>query len=188
MRTQKTLLASFAVLLLSFSTLGQDKFRLSLHVSCKQTNDQGKIVRKSFNARDVIDQCVKELGIAPSNRPPLLLVYHVNASFQKRDHIETINATNGAVLCTNYIIAFGSVVTNQSALQIERQAFFFNDKISDAIGSALLSERVIVDNNGVTNRMRISGRIQLGLPATATSPTRICSGVLTAGKAFQIIP
>jgi hypothetical protein len=163
----------------------QEVLQLKVNVKCQSTNDIGEPVKQKISNQTLLQGYADQHGL--TNLNSIALVYAVNAD-ERGDVIQVVDAYTGAVLSQLYGVFFPlDLPTATDGSQFSRFAYLYNSQQSYEMGSALLSERIKTDKHGNTNRT-VNGDIQFYLTPEGTNGLRLCSGTISAGKAFTLKP
>jgi hypothetical protein len=156
MRIRKGCIAVLAVTLPLWAG-AQDIFRLSFHGTGRLLNEFGMMQTRRVSTDDLIARCVGEAGLATNNQGTnrqFELAYNAG-----EDSVQVVNLTNGSFVCD--VLQFQGTISNVDGRQISRMAFVFIPEQNEAVGSAILTDRVRSRNN----RRYLHGQIQFALPS-----------------------
>jgi hypothetical protein len=174
-----------SALLCSIAANAQEVLQLKFTAKCQSTNDAGRLIKENVNNKTILQAYADQNGI--TNLNSLALVYAVNGD-ERGDVIQVVDAYTGAALSHIYGLFFAvDLPTVEDGSRFSRFAYMFNTQQSYEMGSALLSERIKIDKQGNTNRT-VNGNIQFYLTPDGTNGLRLCSGTISAGKAFTLSP
>jgi hypothetical protein len=156
MRIRKGFIAVLALTLPLWAG-AQDIFKLSFHGTGRLLNESGMMQTRRVNTDDLIARCVGEAGLATNNQGTnrhFELAYNAG-----EDSVQVVNLTNGSWVCD--VLQFQGTISNVDGRQISRMAFVFIPEQNEAVGSAILTDRVRSRNN----RRYLHGQIQFALPS-----------------------
>jgi hypothetical protein len=173
------LLASLVVALLAHATANAaDWYAVTLRGTCKSVNGADKIGSRPLNQNTIIQEYLATLEEPPSARDVKL------AYDPETDRIALVN-TAGEVLTDVYTFGSGTVVANSTDTQRLRHVFLFPGSLSEAAGTAQLTERITRDAENAITRLAIRGVFQFASAGTEEIPTEICSGTFSVGKKLK---
>ena len=175
----KTLLAPVIIGLLSYTAAqAADWYAVTLRGSCSYLADTDKILKRPVNNVSLIRDY-----IATQTEPPLekqlKLAYDPEA-----DKISIVN-TNGESVADVYSFGSATVVANSTDTQRIRHVFLFPEGISEAKGTAQITERVTRDGENTIIKLVSKGTFNFAMAATAETPAQICSGTFGVGKKLK---
>jgi hypothetical protein len=164
-----------------------------------ETNAAGNVVGIPITDQTLLADRAGEGGI--TNLSTVAIVYHIGGGAPLGgtppwDTIDVINATNGAVLTTEFGLYYGSdaqygrtAVTNATQTEERRIDYLYSfDNTgytvsgSDSIGAAFVTKRFLSDGAGNTNTI-ISGSFGWDtLPHGTNTAPIVCTGNFTLGN------
>ncbi|GEM_PF-1560420 len=158
MKIQKTFATLAAALALNALTLPaqvstQELYTVKFRATCTPS-DTGKGKGSKMTERDLIQELVGTGFTQKELKRNYALVYNPAS-----DSLQVVSRTDGSLIGDVLIFDGGTNAIGGS--QLSRFAFVFSPTQSEAIGSAVITERVAKSNN----RARISGRIQFSRAA-----------------------
>jgi hypothetical protein len=164
-----------------------------------ETNGSGNIVGIPITDQTLLADRAHEGGI--TDLSTVAIVYHIggaapNGGNPPWDTIDVINATNGAVLTTEFGLYYGSdgqydrtAVTNATQTEERRidYLYTFNNTAftidaSDSIGAAFITKRFLNDGSGNTNTIIEGSFAWDSLPHGTNVASIVCRGNFTLGK------
>jgi hypothetical protein len=164
-----------------------------------ETNGSGNIVGIPITDQTLLADRAHEGGI--TDLSTVAIVYHIggaapNGGNPPWDTIDVINATNGAVLTTEFGLYYGSdgqydrtAVTNATQTEERRidYLYTFNNTAftidaSDSIGAAFITKRFLNDGSGNTNTIIEGSFAWDSLPHGTNVASIVCRGTFTLGK------
>src|SRR3954454_12967983 len=135
----------------------QDLFRVTFRANCRALGDRGRLIHTRFTDQDIVAQCVGTNVSSVALTQNFALVYNATA-----DRIQVVSVTNGLALCDVLEFQGGALATDTR--QSERFTFLFVPEETNAVGSAVISERLPRQAQGNNlNRARIGARFQLAV-------------------------
>jgi hypothetical protein len=179
------------------------EYQFIFHGTAYQTNAAGNIVGTPLTDQTLLAD--RAAGGGVTDLSTLAIVYHIGGGSPLGgtppwDTIDVINATNGAVLTTEFGLYYGSdgqydrtAVTNVTQTEERRVDYLYTFdntaytiNASDSVGAAFVTKRFLSDGAGNTNTI-IDGTMSWDvLPHTATYVTNnfglVCIGTFTLGK------
>ncbi len=164
-KTIATVIAAFA--LQAGVVHAQDLWNTTFRAVCKPSGNSAGNAFNGVNGMgngsrmtdaDLIAQCVGTGFTAKQLRRSFAVVYNPSA-----DSIQVVNRTNGEAVCDVFQFQGGTAVTNGDRLI--RFTFVFSPAQTDAIGSAIITERATTTGSGGTSRAHIVGKIQFAEPS-----------------------
>ena len=150
-----------------------DMYLVNLRGTCRIAGDV-KPATKPLNTASILEHH-GSIMTPPIAGKDLRLVYRVD-----EDRISIVDS-NGVTLCDYLIFANATGGSNSVDSLRERFVFLYGEASSIAIGSGLLSEK-IVRRDGSIQRHAIKGTVQFTQPGTEETGPEICSGTFTTGK------
>lgn len=157
-----------------------DLFLVNLRTTCKAFDGDRMISTRSSNPTILRDYVAAQDPGASNTVRDLRLVYDPEG-----DRISIANAS-GEILAD--VIGFGSSTTlsNSDDSRRERHAFVFLGGNSEAVGSALISERITRDGENNILRLSSHGSFQYAQPAGESTAPQICTGTFSVGRKLVI--
>ena len=185
MNTSIRLLLLCTLFIVQLNVRGGDRFQFTFHGTCWTTNAGGKLISTTVNQSNWLNDYATVNGI--TNTKSLALVYHLNGD-DRGDVIEVVNATNGTLISPLWALFFGdsfgrmSLVDN-TGTRFRRIQYVYGQQIAESVGSAFLSERIFLDNNGNTNALSLQGPMTYEvLPDANHATLQVCQGTLLVTK------
>ena len=116
----------------------ENVFQLSFRGQARFLNDNGRIQTRRLTTDDLIARCVGEAGLGTNNHGTnrqFELVYNPAV-----DGVQVIDLTNGSFVCD--VLQFQAGISNVANREKSRLAFVFVPDQNEAVGSAVISEKV----------------------------------------------
>jgi hypothetical protein len=156
-----------------------DLFLVNLRTTCKAFDGDRVVSTRSSTSTILRDYIANQDPSSSNTLRDVRLVYDPEG-----DRISIVN-TGGEILTD--VIGFGNSTTssNSDDSRRERHAFVFLGNNSEAVGSALISERITRDGENNITRLTSHGTFQYGQPAGDTA-AQICTGSFSVGKKLVI--
>jgi hypothetical protein len=139
----RSLFIAITIITLPVLVRGQELFRLTFNGTARFVNARDRLAARRLTAQDLIARCVGTNAYG-TNRD-FQLVYNAGS-----DSIQVVNATNGTLMCD--VLQFEGGVSNDDGRRLERLAFVFVPEKSNAVGSAILLQRLPTRNDRVSMR------------------------------------
>jgi hypothetical protein len=152
MKVQKTIALLVAAITLSaIAAQGQDLFRVKFKATCKPSDGNSS----KMTEKDLIEQCVGTGFTKKELSRNFALVYNPVS-----DSIQVVNQADGALLCDVFQFQGGTNVVGDNKL--ERFVFVFSPNQSEAIGSAIITEKPGSGSSGSNSvtKAKINAKIQ----------------------------
>jgi hypothetical protein len=173
MKTSKLcalLLAGIVAPLLTASAA--DLFLANINVTCKESGD--KIVTTKMNNASILSDYAEG-----GDTRDLRVAYDPEG-----DRLVIANAA-GEVQADIFSFGFGTTVSDGQEANFVRHVFLFPEGQSDAVGTAIVTERVTYDGE-VISKIASRGTLSFAQSGNETTPARVCSGTFTVGK--KLVP
>jgi hypothetical protein len=172
------------------NVLGGDRFQFTFHGTCWTTNANGKLISRAVSQASWLSDYAASNGITNANS--LALVYHLGGD-DRGDVIEVVNATNGTLITPLWALFFGdnfgrmSLVDN-TGTRFRRIQYVYGQQIAESVGSAFLSERIFLDQNGNTNALSLQGPMTYEIQPDVNHATlQVCQGTLLVTKPAKFV-
>ena len=169
----------------SFAALAQSHYRLTFKGTCSTMDSSGQSVSKSITDKSLVREWAGYVGV--TNTKNLVLAFHPNVDW-RGDAIEVVDARTGAHVNTVFPLFFPETATSVRPRLIseKRFAYVYNLRQSEfSRGTAVLSEQIMIDQRGRTNRFVASGQLQWYQLPEGTNALRFFSGTFTVGKKLK---
>jgi len=140
----------------------QDLFQLRFRGTCRLLNAFGRLGTTHITEQDLIASSVGTGALLTND---FVLVY--NATSNK---VQVVNASDGSFVSD--VFEFQGGITNTDGRRLERLTFMFAPNQSEAIGSAIITQKIRQN----ANRATIQGSVQYALGGTVASGTNIVGG------------
>ena len=154
----RSLFFALATIAVPTLALSQDLYRLSFSGTARFLNGQDRLITRRLTAQDLMARCVGTNALGTN--PGYELVYNAT-----EDAVQVANLTNGAIACD--VLQFQSGVSNVDRRRLERLAFVFVPELNNAVGTAIITERV----NQRSRRVDIRGQAHFALASLAPNST-----------------
>jgi hypothetical protein len=149
-----------------------DLYAVNMNATCKQSGE--KIVTTKFNNASIIAEYVASQDPAPDPKD-LKLAYDPEG-----DRIVIVTST-GEIASDVFTFGFGTAVSDGLEATRVRHVFLFPEGGDDAVGSAIITERVTRDGEVIT-KIASRGTMSFAKAGTDTTPAQVCSGTFVVGK------
>jgi YD repeat-containing protein len=175
MKTSKLYASILAGLFLQCAAASAaDLFLVTIRGTCKFNNGD-RIATGKFNNASLIQDFV---GVnQPTNDTRTLRLAYDSAG----DRIVVADNT-GQTLGEVFGFGFPVSVADSADSQHVRHVFLFAPGTTDAIGSAIVTDKVVRDGEQNVTRLSARGTMQFGQAGTDTVAAQVCSGTFTVGK------
>jgi hypothetical protein len=150
--TIKSTIIAFAAAAALQGAGAEDTFRLNFRATCRALGPNERLDTTKLTERDIIAAAT---GVSNSASKQFTLVYNAST-----DSIQVAD-TNGTVI-TDVILFQGGASTSDGR-RSARQTFMFVPNQTNAIGSAVITERAPSSSQNGTNRADINGIVQFAL-------------------------
>jgi hypothetical protein len=169
------------------SVAAQDlKFQLTCTGNCVSNDASGKLVSRPINTQTWLHEFAVANGLSTSRG--LSVIYHVAAE-DLGDRIEVINSSTGDLVGSAFLLFFGEstdlgrvAITNNFNTQVKKIHYVYTYQNSHSMGSALLTERFYLDENGNTTNAVIQGLMHYLFVADYAHNLEICNVSFVTGK------
>jgi hypothetical protein len=176
MKTHKLLAPLLAGFLVQMATAqAAELFQANVRGSCRFVDGNDRIGRRPFNNATILNDFAAVQDPVPDPRS-LRLAYDLEG-----DRLVVVDS-NGQILDSYLEFGLSTTVANSSDSLRERQAFLFPAGLTDAIGSALISERINRNNEGGISRVKTRGSLQFTRTNSGDGAIEVCNGTFTSGK------
>lgn len=149
----------------------QELYNVNFRAVCRPSDNSNRRASRMTD-RDLIEQCVGDGFSARELRRNYALVYNPAS-----DSLQVVNRADGSLVCDALIFQGGNSV--QTGNRLTRLTFVFSPNQTDAIGTAVITERP--PRNSRRPRARINGKIQFTMLSGAVSNAAAASETQTNG-------
>ncbi len=176
------------VVLANVRAYAQNQLQITINGSCSTLDFSGRIVSVPLNNQTLLKDYARDQGVTNLNH--LGLAYHVGGN-DLGDTIEVINTTNGAPVFTLFGLYFGEsfdrpFLRSSSGRQLKRIEYIYTSQNSHSLGSALLTDYYVLDDNGNTNTTYVLGQMQYVTAPDAThTNTQVCTASFVTRRPWQ---
>ena len=152
-----------------------DVYAVNLNGSCKVIGDGDRIATVKFNNASIIAEYIATQDPAPDPRD-------LKIGYEPEGDRIVIVTTTGEITCDVFTFGFGTIVSDSLEANRVRHVFLFPEGQSDAVGSAVVTERITRDGEQVINKIAGRGTLSFAKAATETTAAQVCTGNFTVGK------
>jgi hypothetical protein len=157
-----------------------DLYLVNLRATCKSMDGDRVVITRMSNQTILRAFLAEDIG-SSNNIRNLRLVYDPES-----DRILIADYTSGEILDDWFGFGNSTTSSNSDDTRRERHAFVFLSSNGEAVGSALISERVIHSNGPAGDRLAVRGTMLWVEPGDETIPPQICTGSFTTGKKLVV--
>src|SRR5262245_28138888 len=149
-----------------------DLYAVNMNVSCRQSGE--KIVTTKINNASILADYA-----AAQETPPD--VKDLKLAYDPEGDRIVIASSTGEILADVFTFGFATIVSDGLEANRVRHVFLFPEGESDAVGTAVITERVTHDGEAIT-KIAGHGTMSYAQAGTETTPAQVCSGNFTVGK------